>query len=315
MDDAIVKALATAPNTAGGYVIPPSYSNELIQLLYNRVAVRALGATIMPMPNGTLAIPRLTSGIAAQYIGENQGENAQQPAFGVITASWKKLRATVPISNDLLMFSDPKVDAVVRDDMVTSFALTEDSAFLFGAGTGTSPKGIYNWIASGNKLAAQSGDGSDLTLVISDLFRLPLALEQANIPFVKPGWVFSPRTKYFLMQVRDSVGNFYFLEEMRRGTLLGYPFISTNQIPSTMLPDVNESAIIFGDWVDAVIAESSELTLDTSTEASYLSGGVLVSAFANDQTVLRGIARHDFIARRIESFAALNNVAWGYVAP
>lgn len=315
MDDVIVKALATAPNTAGGYVIPPGYSNELIELLYNRVAVRALGATVMPMPNGQMTIPRLTSGITAQYIGENVGDNSQQPAFGAITASWKKLRATVPISNDLLLFSDPKVDMVVRDDMVTSFALAEDLAFIFGAGTGTSPKGVYNWIQPGNKLAAQSADGSDLTLVISDLFRLPQRLEEANIPFVKPGWIISPRTKYFLMQVRDSVGNFYFLEEMRRGTLLGYPYVSTNQIPATGLPDANETAIIFGDWVDAIIAESSDLTLDSSTEASYLVGGNLVSAFANDQTVLRGIARHDFIVRRVESFAALNNVLWGYVAP
>lgn len=311
MDEAIVKALATAPNTAGGYTIPPGYSNELIELLYNRVAVRALGSTVMPMPNGQMAIPKLSSGITAQYIGENVGDPSQQPSFGVITAAWKKLRATVPISNDLLLFSDPKVDMIVRDDMVTSFAVAEDAAFLFGPGTGTSPKGIYNWLLPANLNAAQSADGSDLTLVIADLFSLPRLLEEANIPFVKPGWIMAPRTKYFLMQVRDSVGNFYFLEEMRRGTLLGYPYISTNQIPATLLPGANQSAIIFGDWSDAVIAESSDLTLDSSTEASYLVGANLVSAFANDQTVLRGIARHDFIVRRQESFAALNELEWG----
>jgi len=311
MEEAIIKALATAPNTAGGFIIPPGYSNDIIELLYNRVAVRTLGATVMPMPTGQLAIPKLSAGITATYIGENQPDPAQQPSFGTISASWKKLRATVPMTNDLLLFSDPKVDMVVRDDMVTSFAIAEDSAFLLGPGTGTSPKGLYNWLLGGNVEPAASADGSDLTLVIADLFKLPRKLEEANIPFVRPGWIINPRTKYFLMQVRDSVGNFYFLEEMRRGTLLGYPYVSTNQIPTTGFPSTDDTFIFFGDFVDAVIAESSDLMLDSSMEASFWNGTALVSAFANDLTVLRGIARHDFIVRRQESFAALNAVQWG----
>jgi len=311
MPEAVIKALTTAPNSAGGFTIPPGYSNDLIELLYNRVAVRAMGARTMPMPNGSLTIPRLVTGITATYIGENLPDTAQQPSFGVITATWKKLRATVPISNDLLLFSDPKTDTIVRDDMVASFAGAEDREFLFGVGTPVSPKGLYNWIPAANKFAAGSADGSDLTLVIADLFKLPRRLEEGNIPFIKPGWIFAPRTKYFLMQVRDSVGNFYFLDEMRRGTLLGYPFISTNNVPSTGYPSTNDSVIFFGNFDDAIIAESSDLQLDSSTEASFWNGSSLTSAFANDLTVLRGIARHDFIVRREESFAALNTVKWG----
>jgi HK97 family phage major capsid protein len=311
MDDAVVKALATSPGTAGGFTIPPGYSNEIIELLYNRVAVRSMGARTMPMPNGSLTIPKLTAGITATYIGENQPDTGQQPQFGVISATWKKLRATVPISNDLLLFSDPKTDVIVRDDMTNSFAQAEDAAFLLGPGTGLSPKGIVNWIPAANIFGAGSADGSDLTLVIADLFKLPRTLEQGNIPFTKPGWIMSPRSKYFLMQVRDSVGNFYFLEEMRRGTLLGYPYVSTAGVPNTGYPSTSDSFIVFGNWDDAVVAESSDLVLDSSTEASYWTGTALVSAFANDLTLIRGIARHDFIVRREESFAMLNDLQWG----
>lgn len=313
----VTKALATSPNSAGGYILPPDYSTDLIGLLYNRTAVRALGAVSVPMPNGTLTVPKLKTGIAASYIGENASDRAQQPSFGVVQFSWKKLRATVPLSNDIIRFSSPKADAVVQNDLTNAFVIAEDATFLRGAGSGVSPKGLDAWIPTANpdhSVPAASADGSDLTLVIADLFRMPKLLEESNIPGIKLGWVISPRTKFFLMQVRDSSGNFYFLEEMRRGTLLGIPFVSTNQVPSNLGGNNDESVIYFGDFNDAVIAEVSDLLLDVSQEAAYIDeNGNLVSAFALDQTVIRAIARHDFGVRREESFAKLTGVKWGSV--
>lgn len=306
----IQKALATQPLTAGGFIVPPAYSNELIELLYNKTAVRKLGAQSIPMPNGTLTIPKLKTGTPAAYIGESQSDPAQQDVFGVITLAWKKLRATVAISNDLIKYSSPKADDVVRNDLTNQFAVAEDAAFLTGAGSGTSPKGLRNWITNGTD--ATTADGSDLTKVIADLFGCPSRLEEFNIPMDKPGWVFSPRTKYFLMQVRDSVGNFYFQAEMLRGTLLGVPYVSTNQVTNNDPDDgAGDTRIYFGDFNDAIIGESSDLTFDVSAEASYDNGSGLSSAFALDQTVIRGIARHDFGVRRVESFTSINNVGWG----
>lgn len=304
----VVKALATQPNAAGGYIIPPQYSTDLIDLLYNRVAIRKMGATSMPMPNGNLSIPKLAAGVTASYIGENSGSNAQKPSFGVISLNWKKLAAVVAISNDLIRYSSPKADEVVKSDLTSSFAVAEDDAFLNGTGSGQGPKGLHNWITQTDNAA--SADGSDLTLVIADLFKGPQALEEANIPFVKPGWILAPRTKFFLMSVRDSVGNFYFLDEMKRGTLLGYPYVSTNQVVTGAAATYYQS-IYFGDFNDAIIGESTDLMLDVSQEASYLVDGNLVSAFAFDQTVIRGIARHDFCVRRVESFHRLDQVQWG----
>ena len=304
----VVKALATQPNAAGGYVVPPQYSTDLIDLLYNRVAIRKMGAVSMPMPNGNLTVPKLTAGVSAGYIGENAGSNAQQPSFGVISLNWKKLAAVVAISNDLIRYSSPKADEVVKNDLTNSFAVAEDLAFLRGAGSGLSPKGLDLWITQSDNAA--SADGSDLTLVIADLFKGPQALEEANIPFIKPGWIIAPRTKFFLMSVRDSVGNFYFLDEMKRGTLLGYPYVSTNQV-ETGAASTYYQKVYFGDFNDAIIGESSDLVLDVSQDASYLVNGSLVSAFAFDQTVIRGIARHDFCVRRVESFYALTQVQWG----
>lgn len=312
--DNVVKALGTTSQGAGGAIVPPGYSTEIIELLYNRVAVRKLGASIIPMELGNITIPKMTGGVTGSYIGENAGDNAQEPTFGVITLSFKKLRASVPMSNDLLRFSNPKADELVRNDIVNALAVAEDVTFLRSPGSSVAPKGLTAWM--NNSMKGDMTADPDLQKVTSDLFSLLLKLEEHNVPMIRPGWIFAPRTKYFLMSLRDGLGNYVFKDEMLRGTLLGYPFVATNSVPVNLgTPGANESEVIFGDFVDAVIGESSELMLDTSQEAAYLDGtGTLVSAWALDQTVVRAIARHDFNVRRDFSFAMLEKVTWGVPA-
>lgn len=315
MGDAVEKALATAPGSSGGYAIPPGYSSELIALLYNKTAVRKLGAITVPLPNGNMTWPKLTAGITATYIGENAGQNSQQQTFGNFTLSWRKLRASVPISNDSIRFSDPKLDAVVRDDMLNAFAVAEDAAFLFGSGVTPNPKGIYTAMAAGNKVTTTDATGADVTKIIADITSLLIKLKQQNIPGIKLGWVFAPQVEMFLMRVRDGVGSFLFQQEMLGGKFWGIPFVSTNQMPINLGGGTDESLVLLADFNDVVIGESTDLLVDTSQEASYKDGsGNLVSAFDLDQTIIRGIARHDIGLRRDFSVTTLEGIKWGAVA-
>jgi len=263
------------------------------------------------MANGNLTIPKLTAGVSASYVGENASPNAVKPTFGVVTLSWKKLRATVAMSNDLLRFANPRADEIVKNDILNAFRVAEDATFLRSDGTGVTPKGLLSWCVAANTFAAQAAVYSDADKVLADLHKAILKLEAANIPFIKPGWIFAPRTKHFLMQVRLGTTAPYpvFADEMSRGTLLGYPFVATAQVPVNI--GGTNSEIYLADFNDVVIGESSELLVDSSNEAAYLDeAGVLTSAFANDQTVIRAIARHDFAMRRVESLAIINTVPW-----
>ncbi len=58
-----------------------------------------------------------------------------KPTFGQVVASFKKLTALVPVSNDMQRFADPAIDAYVRDDLVQVLARREDLAFIRGDGT------------------------------------------------------------------------------------------------------------------------------------------------------------------------------------
>ena len=115
------------------------------------------------------------------------------------------------------------------------------------------------------------------------------------------------------MLVRTTNGPYAFRDEMVRGTLMGYPFAFTTQIPITYtVPGTgsNQSDLYFVDFDDAVIGDSQQLIIDASGQAAYEEGGTVKSAFHRDETVIRGITEHDFALRRSESVAILRGVKW-----
>ena len=307
-DGVVAKALYESNPTAGGFIVPPQFATEIIELLYAQAVVRKAGARVMPMNSNVLNIPKLASGAQANYIGENQNIPATEQRFGQITLTAKKLAALVPISNDLIRDANPRADAIVRDDLVNAMALREDLAFLRDDGTNNKPKGILYWTDAGNKFDANTTVTAQN--VIADLGKAVRLVRASNSKMTRCAWVFSPRTEYFLLTLVDGTGKFIFRDEMAQGKLLGYPYFVTTQIPENLGQNGNATEIYFGDFMDAVIGENEELIIEVSTEATYHDGTNLVSAFAMDQTVIRAIARHDFALRHEKSFAVIQNVTW-----
>ena len=309
-DEEIAKALTTSTDGGGGgFLVPEEYSTELIEYLRPLSVIRTMNPVIVPMPVGSISIPAMTGGATAEYIGEGSNIRVSQPAFGQIKLTWKKLATLVPISNDLIRFSSPQADAIVRDDLVAAMAQREDAAFIRDDGTHDTPKGLRYWIAGDNIIPANGT--VNLANVAIDLGKAILALEENNIKFLRPGWLISPRTKYYLTTLTDDNGNYVFKDEMAGGTLLNFPFAVTSQIPSNLGDGANESEVYFVDFADAIIGESSLVELAVSEEAAYYNGTSVVAAFSLDQTVIRAIARHDFALRRSVAGAVLTGVKWG----
>lgn len=304
----IAKALSAGDAAAGGFIVPEQYSTEIIELMRPMAVVRRLGARTLPMPTGTLTIPGLAGGASAAYVGENANIGVTQATFRQITLTWKKLTALVPLSNDLLRFSSPSADTVVRDDLVAAMAQREDLAFIRDDGTQNKPKGLLNWAAAANKFNANAA--VNLDNVTTDLGKAILKLRQAEVRFIRPGWIISPRTEFYLSTVRDGNGNYAFRAELQAGRLMGFPFAVTSQIPEN-LGGGTETEIYLVDFADAIIGESTQLIIDASTEAAYHDGANVVAAFSLDQTVVRTIAQHDFALRHTESVAVIQAVTWG----
>jgi len=294
--DAQTKALSASIAIEGGYLVAPQYSTDILEARRAKTVVRAAGAREMPMPSGTLHLPKVATGVTGGYIGENANPTHSNPVFGENILTWKKLAVTSAISNDLLRYNSPAADAVVRDDIVRSLAVTEDAAFIRSQGVGGEPKGLRYWASASSILAANTVSVGNFTI---DLGKAIYTMLNNNVPITKGAWLLSPRTWYYAITIRDAVGNLAFQPEMARGTLMGYPFFTTTSIPINITVGANAdcSETYFVNFDDVVIGDSQRLLIDVSSEAAYYNGSSVVASFSLDQTVIRAIAEHDLVVR------------------
>ena len=309
MGDQVTKALQAGDFTAGGFMIPPEFLPEIIELLRSRSVVRAANPRILPMNTGSLTIRRQNTSATATYVGEGANIAASEPAGGQLVMTSKKLSALVPISNDLLAFtSGPSADEFVRDDLVLTIATREDLAFIRDNGISDTPKGMRFWAAPGN-ISATNGQTS--AQIEDDMKDSINHLETNDVKLIRPAWFMHPRSKNHLINLRDLNGNLVFPEiRTATPTLYGWPvFVSTN-IPVN-LGAGTETELYFVDMMDAIIAEASGLEIVVDSSAAYLEGGTLVSAFTRDETLMRAISRHDFAMRHDVSVSVINEIIWG----
>lgn len=333
----ITKALVAGIGGSGGFIIPPEYINEIIELLRPKAVVRSANPRLMPMPRGTMTLPSQTGAATAGYGAEASKIPVSQQTLGQIIASYKKLTALVPISNDLMRFADPAADAFVRDDLVKVMALREDLAFMLGDGTQNSPRGFISfaneyalqqggsagiWLSSANSTYASGGnfitsaESITDTSVSNELGGLVNRLDTANVPDDRRVWFMHPRTYNYLFNKLNSLGLYVYRDELMTGTLLTYPVKRSTQIPinikdTTSANTVGASFIMLAEMTEAMILDSMTLELFISREGSYTdAGGNQVNLVEKDQTLIRAIAEHDFQLRHPAAVAVLQGVIW-----
>lgn len=305
-DEGLSKALGESTLAGGGALVPEEVAADVIELLRARTVVRAMGAMQVPMPNGNISFPYQASGVSASYSGENQNAAVDEQTFGEIKMNAKKLTVITPISNDLLADASEAADIIVRDDMLKNAATREDIAFIRDDGTQGTPTGMRNQ----PNTTLQASAGTTVADVINDTSLAILTLEENNIAMTRPGWLMSPRSKRHLISQLDANSNRVWAAEMAQGTFMGFPFMTTTQIPNTL--NGNESEIYFADFASLMIGETAGITVKTVDGAAYWDGNAMQSGLSLDQTVMSMIARHDFAARfRGDEIHVVTGVTWG----
>ena len=333
----VTRALNTSQGSAGGFIVPPDYMNEIIELLRPRAVVRSAGPRNIPMPRGTMTLPGQGSAATAGYGAEGGRIGTSQQGLNSIVATYKKLTAMVPVSNDMMRYADPAVDAFVRDDLVKVIALTEDAAFILGTGTQDTPRGYLSFaqgfaasvggnpgvfVNTGGASTAASGGNfitstSNYTLatVAAELGGAVNRLDTANVVDSRRCWFMHPRSYNYLYNVQNSLGVYVYRDELTKGTLLGYPVKKTTQI-GTNYGDAGSnrdcSFVFLVEMDEDLLLDSMQMELAVSREGSYVdsSNGQTISAFQFDQTLIRAIAEHDHQMRHDAAVAVIQFVRW-----
>jgi HK97 family phage major capsid protein len=136
---------------------------------------------------------------------------------------------------------------------------------------------------------------------------------------MQPGWIFSPKLLNTLEKVKDTTGRYLAESELLTfdatggtGTLLGYRFVTSGQIPTNLTrgTSTNATYLIFGsDSEEFWVGEEEPLTIELSAEAAYKDlADVWHSAFQERQTLFRAGTTHDAAPRRPQLFSVVDGV-------
>jgi HK97 family phage major capsid protein len=306
------RALQQSVFTSGGAFIPENFVGaEFIELLKAKAAVRMAGARSLPLVNGSATIPKMVTGATGSWIGqENDNVVPSEPTTGQVKLVEKKYMCLVPISNDLRRNSSIETERVVRDDMVTTAANDEDTAFLKGSGLLGQPKGIYNWIPAAGK-ANQTGTA--LADLRTDIRKAKNRLDTNNVPNNNRAWFMHSRAmNYIGWDLVDGNGNFAFPSMQTAGSasLGGDRVYRDNNISITLSGTQSEHYYV--EMSECFIGDSMELEIEIIENAVYAdASGTLRSGVSRDESAIRLIRKVDFGMRHTESAFVIEAVTIG----
>lgn len=309
----VSKALLQGDFDAGGSLVHEQFSSEIIELLRNAAVIRRAGARQIPMPGGNLTIGRQGAAATAYYGQENTATTPSQPSTEEIKLSEKKLTALVPVSNDLIRNASVGAEEMVRDDLVNVIALREDLAFLRGTGASSEPQGLRYKIHADHVYAETTATDGAPTLVEAkaEFNKAVQKLKTANIKMVRPAWIMAARTEAAILDITGPGGegtNSLEREMLEKGTIRGFPYYVTEQVPTNLVD--TESELYFIDLNEVVIGDSMALELAVFPDGHYSSAGSVLSGISNDFTVIRAISKHDITMRHTKGGVCVTTLTW-----
>lgn len=212
-------------------------------------------------------VPSQTSGSTAYWVGEGQVKPISALAFSTVTLTYAKLAAIVILTDELVRFSNPSAEMIVRNDLAATIAAKMDKDFVDPtvAATGSSPASITNGVTP----VTASGTTPDaLRADIKTLFQTFLS---NNLALSGGVWLMTQQQAIAISLMRTSIGVPEFpgiLQDGTGGTLAGFPVVASEAIPSVGGSPTDGSIIVFLLPNQILVADDGSVTLDSSNQAS-----------------------------------------------
>lgn len=290
------KAMTEGTDSAGGYLVAPEISSELITLREQGAVVRSLCSKVN-VQSDTVQIASVTGGLTAGWVAELAAKPSADMTFGQISTSVFTAAGLAVVSNQLLADSRPSVDGLAVADLAKRLATVEEVAFINGSGTGQ-PLGILN--TSGVNSVPYT-DASPTVPELLDVVVDAITAVQTNYQGNPTHILMHPRTWAWIVKAREASSPSTYLigagstafgrrasDPLPAGELFGLPVVLTKNIPTNLGAGTNESRVIVGNFSEALILDRQGVTVDESPHVY----------FTTNQTVFRAEERVGFTAGR-----------------
>jgi HK97 family phage major capsid protein/HK97 family phage prohead protease len=239
-------------------------ASEFIEYLRpNTIIGRIPGLRRVPF---NIQMPRTTSASSAGWVGENAPKPVSAMAFDTVQLRWAKAAGIVVLTDELVRFSNPSAEAVVRQDLVDTITQFLDRQFVdpsVAAVTNVSPASITNGVTG------VTPTGTNEAALRTDVATLFANLLTLNLSPSGGVWIMTQQQALRLSLMVNSLGQPSFPNiNAEGGTLFGYPVISSENIPSTTGSPTEGYPIIFAVAKEILLADDGQVVLDASNQAS-----------------------------------------------
>lgn len=254
-------------------------TGEFIDLVRQKTVVDKIAAQMRQVPFN-VKIPMQTASGSVGWVGEGKMKPVGNPQFGSMTLSHAKIAGIVLLSDEMIRFSNPKADQLVRDDLVATVAEFIDQQFFDPekAETAESPASVLNGVSAITATGTTSDKvDADLQTLIAQIVDSGLTLEGAY-------WAMSETRAMQLSGMRDALGRTYFegMSLVGNRSLKGLPVVTSGQLADKIVLIV-PSQILLADDGGVDFSVSNEATINMGEERTPN----LVNLFQNNLTAIR----------------------------
>jgi len=328
----ILKAAVTAGTTTdptwAGALVPeyPTFAGDFVEFLRPQTIIGKFGAAGIPslrrVPFNVRILGQTTGG-SGYWVGQAAPKPVTKFDFAPTKLGWAKVANIAVLSQELVRFSNPSAEMLVRDALAAALIERLDTDFVDPTKAlvaDVSPASITNGISAGTP------SGTNAAAVRTDVQTLFNSFIAANLTPTNGVWIMANTTALALSLMTNALGQQEFPGiNMNGGTFQGLPVIASQYCNLGGSPDnllfilVNASDIYLSDDGQVVIDASREASLEMKTDPTNSpSAGspdapvptTMVSLWQSDAIGLRAERFINWQRRRAAAVAYLDGVAY-----
>jgi HK97 family phage major capsid protein len=272
----------------GGYLVPTLTEASIFEYVktYGQILTKA---TVMPMGQNVINLPRYNGTIAGNWVDEAAPATPEKGTLAIDTLTPKKWVGLVPMSNELFKGANPSIGAFITKVLGQAEGYAIDTKAWQNANT-TLTGVFYASNTFGNTESITGTNPNALTY--ANLVNATLGVDLNFNP--RPEWYMSRSMLAICLTIQDLQERPIF--DYNTKTILGYPVNIIEQAPTSAV-GASKPVIIFGDLSASVLGDVSGRSVDVGREGSVTINGAYVSLFENDMSAIRVVKQYAFAPR------------------
>jgi HK97 family phage major capsid protein/HK97 family phage prohead protease len=318
---AVAAGTTTDADWAADLVEYNQFAGDFVEYLRPRTIIGRFGQGGVPSLRAVpfnVNIRAQTSGGSGYWVGQGAPKPLTKFNFDNIYLGWAKVANIAVLTEELLRFSNPSAEALVRDSLAGALIERLDTDFVDptkAAVANVSPASITN--AATPIPASGTGTADDIR---ADVKAAMTAFIAANITPTAGVWIMPTTVALALSLMRNPLGQKEFPDvSMLGGTFEGLPVITSEYVPSVSAG----ATVILANASDIWLADDGQVVIDASREASLqmldnptndASSGTpttMVSMFQTNSVAMRAERWINWKLRRAAAVQVISNVNWG----